>query len=101
MTRGRPSSQAIEKGAGIAAKRGVVIEINPKKKSPVDLYVIRSNDIVAVKVKRIRSRIREPKDLLVFSKTGSLISGHCSSPSRAARDLDACPMGNLAVFPGS
>ena len=70
MTRGRPSSQAIKEAAGIAAKRGVVIEINPKKKSPVDLYVIRSNDIVAIKVKRIRSRIREPKDLPVIFKDG-------------------------------
>lgn len=63
MTRGRPSFQAIEQAAGIAAKRGMVIEINPLKKSPFDLYVIRSNDIVAVKAKRIRSRIREPKEI--------------------------------------
>lgn len=68
MTRGRPSSQAIEKAAGIAAKRGMVIEINPKKKSPVDLYVVRSNDIVAIKAKRVRSRIREPKDIAMMFK---------------------------------
>jgi hypothetical protein len=66
MTRGRPSSQAIKEAAGIAAKRGVVIEINPSKKSPFDLYFIRSNDIVAAKMKRARSRIREPKDIAVM-----------------------------------
>jgi hypothetical protein len=70
MTRGRPSLQAIEEGAGIAAKRGIVIEINPHKKSPMDLYVIRSNDIIAIKIKRVRSRIREPKDLTFMFKDG-------------------------------
>ena len=69
MTRGRPSLQAIEQAAGIAAKRGVVIVIDPSKKSPFDLYFIRSNDIVAVKVKRARSRIREPKDIAVMFKS--------------------------------
>jgi hypothetical protein len=69
MTRGRPSLQAIEQAAGIAAKRGVVIVIDPSKKSPFDLYFIRSDDIVAAKVKRVRSRIREPKDIAVMFKT--------------------------------
>ena len=70
MTRGRPSLRAIEEGVGVAAKRGVVIEINPLKKSPFDLYVIRPNDLVAVKVKRVRSCIRETKDLSVMFKDG-------------------------------
>ena len=69
MTRGRPSLQAIGLAAGIAAKRGVVIVIDPSKKSPFDLYFIRSNDIVAAKVKRARSRIREPKDIAVMFKS--------------------------------
>jgi hypothetical protein len=68
MTRGRPSLQAIEQAAGIAAKRGVVIVIDSSKKSPFDFYFIRSNDIVAIKVKRARSRIREPKDIAVMFK---------------------------------
>lgn len=69
MTRGRPSSQAIEEAVGIAEKRGVVIVIDPSKKSPFDLYFIRSQDIVASKVKRARSRIREPKDIAVMFKS--------------------------------
>ncbi|PKL58551.1 MAG: hypothetical protein CVV34_01710 [Methanomicrobiales archaeon HGW-Methanomicrobiales-5] len=69
MTRGRPSLQAIGQAAGIAAKRGVVIVIDPSKKSPFDLYFIRSQDIVAAKVKRARSRIREPKEIAVRFKS--------------------------------
>ena len=69
MTRGRPSLQAIRQAAGIAAKRGVVIVIDPSKKSPFDLYFIRSHDIVAAKVKRVRSCIREPKDIAVIFKS--------------------------------
>jgi hypothetical protein len=65
MTRGRPSLQAIDEAAVIAAKRGVVIEIKPLKKSPFDLYVIRPNDNVAIKVKRIRSHIQEPQEISV------------------------------------
>jgi len=65
MTRGRPSLQAIDEAAVIAAKRGVVIVIKPLKKSPFDLYVIRPNDNVAIKVKRIRSRIQGPKEISV------------------------------------
>jgi hypothetical protein len=68
MTRGRPSLRAIEEGVGVAAKRGIVIEINPLKKSPFDLYIIRSNDVVAVKVKRVRSCIREPKEVSMMFK---------------------------------
>ncbi len=68
MTRGRPSLRAIEEGVGVAAKRGIVIEINPLKKSPFDLYIIRPNDVVAVKVKRVRSCIREPKEIAMMFK---------------------------------
>jgi hypothetical protein len=69
MTRGRPSLRAIEEGVGVAAKRGVVIEINPLKKSPFDLYIIRPNDVVAVKVKRVRSCIRETKEVSMMFKS--------------------------------
>jgi hypothetical protein len=69
MTRGRPSLQAIEQAAGIAAKRGVVIVIDPSKKSPFDLCFIRSHDMVAAKVKRARSRIREPQDIAVMFRS--------------------------------
>ena len=63
MTRGRPSLQAIDEAAVIAAKRGAVIVSEPLKKSPFDLYVIRPNDNVAIKVKRIRSHIQGPKEI--------------------------------------
>jgi hypothetical protein len=69
MTRGRPSSKAIGDAAGIAAKRGIVIVIDPSKKSPFDLYFIRAHDIVAAKVKRARSRIREPKEIAAMFRS--------------------------------